>query len=461
MERKITQYLQEWQHRFDRKPLIIRGARQVGKTYIVEEFGKTNFETIVKINFEETPSVNNLFLNNDVVTLLANLEVFTGKRIEPQTTLLFFDEIQVCPKAIVSLRYFYEKIPDLHVIATGSLLDFALNEINYSMPVGRLEFAYMHPLNYYEFLTALKQEQLIDFLGKYQLHNEIPLAIHQKLINYLRLYFFIGGMPEAVSIYAKTQKLIDVERIHENILQSLKFDFSKYGTSGQQEIMSRLLKYIPTSIGDKFKYSNFDSSIRSNNIRTSLSLLEKSRILHLVKATHANGIPLGSNVIEKKFKPLFIDIGLMNNLLQLSMVDLTQLVLNNEGKLAEQYIGQELLNVYETFRERKLYYWMREKRNAEAEIDYVIQINNKIIPIEVKAGKTGRLRSLQVFMAEKKGNLALRFNSNVPSINRVDSEIILGKEKKKIQYTLISLPLYLLLEHRRLISEHGNGFGIY
>ncbi len=451
MIRNITEYLIDWKNRKHKKPLIVRGARQVGKTYTIEQFGRDNYAKLIKINFEETPELIQFFQTNDVEQILQNLEIYFGIKINKTITLLFLDEIQICPKAIVSLRYFYEKTPDLHIIAAGSLLDHTLNNLQYTMPVGRVEFAYMHPLNFYEFLLALDEKSLVDYLKLYKIEQQIPIPIHKKLLKLVRLYFFIGGMPEAVKIFVQTNSLIDVERVHESIVKSLEFDFSKYGTRLQQSIMTKLLSYIPRAIGQKFKYVNFDNSIRSDATKRALNLLAMSRITKLIRNTKASGVPLENNVVEKTFKPIFIDIGLVNHVLKLRITDIEEIKLNNEGNLAEQFVGQELLCLPPFFSENEIYYWMREKRNSEAEIDYLVQNMNKIVPIEVKSGKTGTLKSLQVFVIEKNIKKAIRFNSDIPSVANIETSLKLNNEKKKVNYKLISLPFYLVSEYYRFL----------
>ena len=451
MIRFFTEYLTEWKNRTHRKPLIVRGARQVGKTYTIEKFGNDCFLDVIKVNFEETPELKQFFITNNVEQICQNLEIYFGKKIELSNTLLFLDEIQTCPEAIVTLRYFYEKIPDLHVIAAGSLLDHALNDLKYSMPVGRVEFAYMYPLCFYEFLIAINEKLLVEFLKNYDIQQKISQPIHNKLIELVRLYFFIGGMPEAVKVYAETKSLINTERIHESIIKSLEFDFSKYGTRSQQITMTKLLKYVPKVTGQKFKYTNFDNSIRSDAIRKTLDLLSMSRIIHLIHNTKAIGIPLDHGVIEKAFKTIFLDIGLSNHILKLRLTELENLNLYNEGSLAEQFIGQELLYLPPYFTENNIQYWMREQRNSEAEIDYLIQSGNQIIPIEVKAGKTGTLKSLQIFVTEKKIAKAIRFNSDLPSLFQVDTSIKISNSLQKVNFQLISLPFYLVREFNRFL----------
>ena len=453
MKRFFTDYLIEWKDRESRKPLIVRGARQVGKTYTIEEFGKNHFSNIIKINFEETFEIKDIFNTNNIDDIIQSIEIYFNQKITEKETLLFFDEIQVCPEAIVSLRYFYEKKPDLHIIAAGSLLDFTLNDLKYSMPVGRIEFAYMYPMNFYEFLLALDENLLYEYLKQYKIGQEINKTVHEKALGLLRLYFIVGGMPEAVKTYVQNKNLIDVERIHESIIKSLEFDFAKYSTKNQQYILVRLLRYIPKVIGNKFKYSNFDNSIRADKIKKSLELLEMSRLVYLIYKSSAGSLPLDYSVNNKIFKPLFLDIGLSNHILKLDILKLKDLVLANEGSLAEQFTGQQLITTGPFYKEKNLYYWLREKRNAEAEVDYIIQVGNKIVPVEVKAGKTGKLKSLQVFMFEKHLSTAIRINSDLPSSVQVQTKIKIENKLQSISFKLISIPLYLVLEIERLLNS--------
>ncbi|MCD4697923.1 MAG: DUF4143 domain-containing protein, partial [Bacteroidales bacterium] len=245
----------------------------------------------------------------------------------------------------------------------------------------------------------------------------------------------------------------NIERIHESIIKSLEFDFSKYGTRTQQITMTKLLKYIPKITGQKFKYVNFDDSIRSDAIRKALDLLSMSRIVHLVHNTKATEIPLEYGMVEKVFKTLFLDIGLSNHILKLRLTDVENKSLDNEGSLAEQFIGQELLCLPPYFTENSIYYWMREQRNSAAEIDYVIQSGNQIIPIEVKAGKTGTLKSLQTFVTEKNLDKAIRFNADMPSSVQVDTSIKINNAMQKVNFQLISLPFYLVEEFDRFLAD--------
>ncbi len=452
MYRYFEKYLNEWKKRKTRKPLIVRGARQVGKTYIIEQFGKKNFKTFIKINLEENEELKKLFSLKDTNQIIENLNIIFQKKIEAKKSLLFLDEIQICPQAIVSLRYFYEQNPDLHVIAAGSLLDHTLNQMQYSMPVGRVEFAYMYPMNFREFLLAIGQKELVDFLDFFKIDDYIANAIHTKLTIFLRRYFFVGGMPEAVKTYAQTQTLIEVERIHENILKSLEYDFAKYGTKKEQQHLLTVFKEIPKTVSRKIKYVNISKSIRPEAQRNALYKLEMSRIIKLIKHSNALRSPL-AHAQKEIFKPIFADVGLLNHLLQVRLIDTDNLMTINEGAIAEQFVGQELLNIEPFFIDQNLYYWLRESKNSNAEIDYLWEFKNKVLPIEVKAGKTGTLKSLFVYVFEKKKKFAIRLNINTPEIKNVNTKIRLKAKNRDVNFKLISLPLYLTYRINEFLED--------
>lgn len=453
MYREITSELINWKNRANRKPLIVRGARQVGKTYVIEQFARSHFKNLIKINFEEQIEMKALFKTPKIDQILQELSILYKTDIIRGETLIFLDEIQACPEAIVALRYFYERQPDLHVIAAGSLLDFALREMNYSMPVGRIEFCSMYPLSFKEFLLALSEDRILDYLENYSLEADFSPVIHQKILELLRLYLFIGGMPEAVQTYMVEKQLSQVERIHSSILTTLQFDFAKYGNRSQQAYLVSVLKYAAQNIGKKVKYANIARDIRSSYLKDSFHRLELARLVHGVRHTSASQIPLASQVNENVYKPLFLDIGLANHLCGIRLIELDKIFTSYEGALAEQFIGQELLTISPPYIDPKLYYWIREEKNANAEIDYLYQHNNSIYPIEVKAGKTGALKSLQVYLFEKKLNLGIRFNLDAPSVGKFKTKVRARNEEAEIEFTLISLPLYLCFRLPALLNS--------
>ncbi len=442
MHREIEKYLLDWKNNPRRKPLIIRGARQVGKTYTIDKFAKENYKNYLKINLEQDIKLKTIFENNNPKEILENLSVLFNIPFIANETLLFIDEIQVQPKAIVSLRYFYEQMPEIHIIVAGSLLDFTLNQNQYSMPVGRVEFAYMYPLNFKEFLTSLNENTLVEYINNFDFDKNFSQLIHSRIGDLLRLYFFIGGMPEAVSMYVETRNLIEVEKIHSNIITSIEFDFAKYGTRKQQDFLRDILHYCATNIGRKVKYVNINKNVSSSQLKDALLRLETSRIIHLVRNTQSANVPITQHQDNDVFKPLFMDIGLLNHIAKIKLTDLNDLLTDYEGVLSEQFVGQELIANSDFYDEQKLNYWLREAKNSNAEIDFLFQIGNNIFPIEVKAGKHGTLKSLNVFMSEKNKSKGIRLNMDLPSLAK-DLDIKVNLENKnELKYDLYSFPLY-------------------
>ena len=443
MKRLIEKYLQQWKNNSKRKPLILRGARQVGKTYTVREFSKANFQHFLEINLEQNKGLLSIFESKNPQNIINELSVLFNTPIIAGETLLFIDEIQKSQSAIEGLRYFYEELPNLHIIAAGSLLDHTLNEMKYSMPVGRVEYAYMYPLNFKEFLQSLNETKLIGVIENFSFDNPFSIPIHNKIKEYLRLYFFVGGMPEAVDTYNNTHDLLEVQKIHSNIITSLQHHFAKYGSRKQQDYLRDCLHYSANNIGKKVKYVNINRNVQSSHLQLALQKLEMSRIVHLIKKTKSTNIPITQYVDPYTFKPVFLDIALANHLAQIKLIDIDKLITDYEGALAEQFVGQELIASSPFYTEIKPFYWAREAKNSNAEIDYLIQKGNKIYPVEVKAGKTGTLKSMQVFLAEKNKKTGIRFNLDTPNYAKsLSASVRIKKETKELNYNLISLPLY-------------------
>ena len=443
MVRNIETYLLEWKNSRKHKPLILRGARQVGKTFIVEKLGQHHFEHFANFNLELDNQLISIFESKQPQKIIDELNAVSSIPIIPGKTLLFIDEIQLSPSAIASLRYFYEQLPDLHVIATGSLLDHVLNEIQYSMPIGRVEYAYLYPLSFSEFLNAFGETGLCRAIDNYNIEDKFSQAIHAKISDYLRLYFYIGGMPEAVQTYLDTKNITEVEKVHASILTSLQFDFAKYGTRAQQGHLRSSLHYVANNIGHKVKYVNVDSQVHSSRLKEAFLKLEMSRIIHLVHSTKSSEAPITQYVNNNRFKPLFLDIGLVCHLAQIQYTNIKNPISDFAGALAEQFVGQEMIAASPFYKETKLYYWVREAKNSNAEIDYLFQKNNEIFPIEVKAGKSGTLKSLQVFLAAKHKAYGIRLNLEIPNLgHEFEATIRANNQTKKLSYSLLSMPIY-------------------
>jgi len=453
MYRNALKDLRDWKNQKNRKPLVLRGARQVGKTWLVREFAKVDFDHSIEINFDDTPEQAKLFVKGDVDRCLQLLEMEHNQDIIPGKTLIFLDEIQAVPELLPYLRYFYEKRPDIFVIAAGSLLEFLLSEHGFSMPVGRIEYLHLGPMTIEEFLLALDQQRLVSFLSGITPHESIPESIHQKLLDFLKLFWIVGGMPAAVAAYRDSKSFQHPNREHGIILQTYEDDFSKYGKRIYPQRIRKVFRRIPALVGKKLKYVNLDSDERSKDLADTLDLLEMARVIFRVYHSAGNGVPLGAEMKAKDFKPLFLDTGLMTQSLGLNLPALQvvkDLTLVNNGAVAEQFIGQHLLYQNLSYEKPELYYWNREKKSSSAEVDYLLSIDNVVIPVEVKAGASGSLKSLQVFLSEKRAPAALRFNSMTPSLTELTVKIngTLGHP-----YQFLSLPHYLVCQAKRLLKE--------
>ena len=438
MLRSIESELKSWKEDPHRYPLLLRGARQVGKTYIVEKFGKL-FESFEMVNFESQSEAIACFSSLDPVVILQQLELLTKRPIQVGTTLLFLDEIQMCPQAIVALRYFKEKMPSLHVIGAGSLLEFALVSGKFSFPVGRVQFMYLYPLSFLEFVLALDGQESIDRLNSVELDEPFDKAIHESFIHKTKEYFLTGGMPAVVSEFQNTRSFLKQSRIQDLLLATYQADFSKYATKAEQKYLRTLFEGIPAQIGQHFKYTSIDPHIKSRELKQALDQLKMAGLIHFIFSSSASGIPLSSQIKSKKFKTLFLDLGLMQRALQVDpeLLLSKELIHIHRGALAEQFVGQELLSYTDCFREEKLFFWEREQVSSSAEVDYVITVNQAIIPIEVKAGAQGHLKSLMQFMKEKKSPLGIRIS------------------ERPLEYRdgILSVPFYMVKQIPRLVTS--------
>jgi len=453
MYRQQLAYLTEWFKLKHRKPIVIRGARQVGKSTLVRLLAAQSHIELVELNLERNPELATLFQFRDPHKIIQLISLQTGKTIQAEQTLLFIDEIQASAEAIVALRYFYEELPALHVIAAGSLLEFTLAKTGFSMPVGRIEYLHLGPMTFAEFLLAMGEHKLAEFIEHYQINEEILKPIHDKLMEWVKIYFITGGMPESIQAYVEYKMFKTSEKVKQSILSTYQDDFGKYAPIMKHDLMRKMFTKIPTMIGNKFKYSQINNGIKSATIASCLEQLCLARIAWKVHHTSANGVPLGAEQNDRFFKVLFLDIGLTSTALglnYLNILDISELNLVNSGSLTEQFIGQHLLYSNKTYEEPTLYYWIREKKSSAAELDYVINVGQQIIPIEVKAGKTGRMKSLHLFLQEKQRHLGVRFNSVQPSL--MDTNLKLS-DSSKVHFKFLSLPLYLVGELRRLVES--------
>lgn len=414
MKRDTTNILTHWKVSKFRKPLIIRGARQVGKTWVVREFGRLHFDSFVEINFELQSNLKSVFESLAPSEILKLLNLNLDQTIVPGKTLLFLDEIQECPKAISSLRYFFEQLPELHIICAGSLLEFVLGTEQLKMPVGRIDFLYMHPLSFGEYLTACGKQEFREYVKRLEIGQSINRSLSKKAEQLLLDYCFSGGMPRAVEAMVEHADLEQVKKEQLSIIQTYRQDFGKYQSRISPDILERTFSTAPGMIGEKYKYVRVDQSIRAESIKKALILLEKANVLKRVLSTSGKGLPLSIHQKENWFKIIFVDVGLMQCMLGVSkqLYASKNLLSILRGAVAEQFAGQQLLAQHDWFKMPELYYWHRQKTNSQAEVDYVCQSRDQVIPIEVKSGKSGTLKSLFLFMKENGAPFGIRLSLN-------------------------------------------------
>lgn len=402
MKRDIETALDAWKQDDRRRPLLVRGARQVGKSHTIEAFGRRAFDDLVVVNFEQEPRHQACFSSLDPGEMVASISVVARKDVVPGKTLLFLDEIQECPSAITALRYFFEQMPQLHVIGAGSLLEFALESADMKMPVGRIQYLYMGPMSFAEFLDAVGEHRARRLVAELEPGAAVAPAVHEHLLSLVRKYLFLGGMPAVLAEYLASGDLNRCQRLQTGILQTYRDDFGKYANKARHSYLQKIFYAVSGMVGEKFKYSKVDPDLRSRELKAAFDLLEQAGVIHRVKRTDGAELPLEVGVREGYFKAVFLDVGLMQNLCGLSreMILADDLLAINAGAVAEQFVAQELLAHRDPYQPPSLYYWAREARSSSAEVDYLVACGARIVPVEVKAGKTGALRSMRLFLDE-------------------------------------------------------------
>jgi predicted AAA+ superfamily ATPase len=395
MRRFIDKELIKWKEGKRRKPLILRGARQVGKTWSLKAFGKSQFENLALVDLERNTALQRVF-DGDLSArrICADLELFLGQKITPGKTLLFIDEIQAAPRAISALRYFYEELPELHVVAAGSLLEFALKEA--SFPVGRIQFLTLHPLCFAEYLEATgKQEAMAAILRE---AAAISLPVHDMLCEELKRYFFIGGMPACVNAYLESGSFTDAFEVQGEIIDSYRMDFVKYTPQVDRFCLDAVFSSTAQQVGGQIKYARLGEGYSNPTLKKAFDLLCLSNIVRKVSSADPSGLPLGATASAKIFKALMLDIGLMRYLSGMPAdreYAKTDLLAIYRGAMAEQFVGQEMA----VSQNSALYYWNRQAKSSSAEVDYLAVLDGKIHPIEVKSGASGSLKSLHLFIS--------------------------------------------------------------
>ena len=431
MYRKKIDDLIKWKNSNTRKPLILRGARQVGKTWLMKEFGKNYYEKCAYINFDDNSRMEELFSGDfDIDRIIQGLKIESNVNIEPENTLIIFDEVQETPKALTALKYFYEKANQYHIIAAGSLLGVAMHE-GTSFPVGKVDFLDLYPLSFYEFLQALGEEQLVELIQK----NDFQLIT--VFASKLKQYFYIGGMPEVVASYIENKDFNEVRRKQEILLQAYEQDFSKHAPNSVVPRIRQLWNNIPTQLAKenkKFIYGLIKEGARAREYELALSWLIDCGLVYQINRVNDCKVPLSAYQDFSAFKLYLLDVGL---LCAMSKIDATTILEGNEifvefkGALTEQFVLTELKS-NTTF---PIFYWSAEK--GMAELDYLVQIGRYNVPIEVKSSENLQAKSLKVF--------AQKYNTKI--------NVRTSMSDYKVEDWLINIPLYLIGNIENIIKS--------
>ncbi|MDR3338270.1 MAG: AAA family ATPase [Treponema sp.] len=420
-KRNIDRVLLSWAQGKARKPLLLRGARQTGKTSAVRELAR-HFRHYVEINFDDDAEAGVFFGQNlHPGELCSRLSLYVHTPIVPGETLLFFDEIQNCIPAMKELRYFYEKYPEQHLVAAGSLLEFALEEIP-SFGVGRLHSVYMYPFSFYEFLGALGEEDSAEACRKAAPENPLPEPVHKQLLDRLKVFFLIGGMPESVAHYVQTGDLLRSQETIEDLLSAFRDDFAKYRSRIPALLLNEVFESVMHQAVGKFIYERAAPETGNARVKQALELLIMAGLAHPVTHSAANGIPLGAETNPKYRRVIPCDTGIFLHVLGINTAEILlakDFKTVNRGVLAEIFTGLELLKNSSTHAQRQLYCWRREKRQSSAQIDYLVQRGEEILPIEVKSGTQGGMKSLNMFMKEK--NIRRGIRTSLENFAREDA----------------------------------------
>lgn len=436
MKRSLYNQLKIWKNDNRRKPLLLQGARQVGKTYLINAFGKNSYSNYIYLNFEEDVELKTLFEGSlSSENILKNISLYFGRKINAQDTLIFFDEIQDCPSALTSLKYFKEQSPEYHIISAGSLLGVSVGKTT-SFPVGMVNFMTLHPMTFNEYLVAFGEDLLASEIMKMDLNASLPNAIHDKLKDHLKMYLYLGGMPEVVQSYLNENDIQKTRTIQMEILEAYERDFSKYSTDQQAIKTSELWRSIPGQLSKenkKFKYRNVQKNARASTFAHSIEWLNKSGLINIVNHIKTPKIPLSGYVDYSKFKLYLHDTGLLGAMLNLTsdiIINPTKLFTEYNGAFIENFVANELV----ANRHKDLYYWTSK---SEAEVDYILQIENEIYPMEVKSGLSRNIRSLRSYGEKFNPRLIIRTSPR---------NFIRDKE-------FVNIPLYTVSNIKNIIEQ--------
>ena len=427
MERTLIHELLAWKAKENRKPLVLKGVRQCGKTYLLKDFGNRYYDNVAYFNFEETDSLISVFERDyDTKRIILELELFLGKAIKPSATLIILDEIQECGRALTAMKYFCENAPEYHIVCAGSLLGIALQK-QLSFPVGKVDFLTLYPMSFSEFLRACGSETLADYVENFKKGDTVPEPIGDKLTTFLRQYYITGGMPEVVSTWQKTSNIEEVERAQQNIINSYELDFAKHAPTKDFPKLTAIWRSIPEQLAKentKFIFSHVKKGWRSKDLEDALEWLIAAGLVYKVCKIEKPFIPLSSYADDTSFKLYMADIGILRKLSKLPyevILDATPNYKEFKGSLTENYVLCELVKLVD----ETLYYW---SSGNTAEVDFILQSGSEIVPVEVKSERNVKARSL----AEYRKKYAPKYSVKTSMKNETNGEEVLN------------IPLYLI-----------------
>ncbi len=438
LKRVVYQDLLKWKNSENRKPLILKGVRQSGKTWLLKEFGKNNYEDVAYFNFEGNENLKQRFEQDlDIDRIIEELSILHHKAISPEKTLIIFDEVQFCNRALTSLKYFYENAPEYHIACAGSLLGILLSK-PLSFPVGKVDFLELRPMNFYEFLLANDEKMLVDYLKKNI--DKVPITFEEKLQNYLKNYYIVGGMPEAVEKWMETKDIEHVEKVQDMILNSYELDFAKHAPLSDTPKLSLIWNYIPRELSrenSKFIYGHVKEGARAKDLEDALQWLISAGMCYQINRIEKPNIPLSSYMDMQSFKIYMCDVGLLRRKAKVDasiiLEDDKEIYKEFKGALAENFVLLELISNNQGIP----YYWTS---GNEAEVDFVWQFKGKAIPVEVKSGKNLSSRSLTLYRKKYEPRMAIK-----TSLQNVDR-----------QEDVLNIPLYLLWNLRKFLIYGEN-----
>jgi hypothetical protein len=454
--RYVLNELERWLTSPKPKCLLLRGARQVGKTTAVRTLPSVRNGTVglCEVNLERHPGLEGVFSRRDPGRILEEI-AFTAGRSPLPGDIVFLDEVQAAPSAFPALRYLAEDYPDIRWIAAGSLLDAELRKSDSPVPVGRMQYLFMGPLSIEEYMEGIGNLGMeLDLIRQWEPERPFPAAAHRNLSEALRRFLAVGGMPEVTEAGLQAGNAEDVSRLQASILNTYRDDFAKYASRSELSLIRRVFDWVPARAGDKVIYSHISPQSRAGKVRRAVEYLTDARVIAPAVHSHGNNLPLGAEARPRVYKLYFLDVGLAAHATGISKVDPERLHSRefiNSGRLAEQFVAQHLLFRSHSWERPSLFYWLREGRSSNAEVDFLLEGPQGVVPLEVKAGASGSMKSLLRFVLEKGSSTAVRLDMSPPSLQRVQHKIGTGSGSKSVSFDLLSLPLYMVEQITRLL----------